>query len=73
MGDIFNRKIEDLKLDDEALEQVAGGRGTARGGRSSEPQQVLEMQCSCGQKIRFTASASSVKCKYCGTVHTLAG
>ena len=73
MGDILNRKIDELKLEDEALEQVIGGRLIEDSGKSAKPRQVLEIQCKCGQKIRFTANASSVKCKFCGKVHTFAG
>ncbi len=73
MGEILNRKIEELKLDDEALQQVSGGKTAAGSGKKTEPLQVLEMQCTCGQKIRFTARATSVRCKFCDKVHEFVG
>ena len=73
MGEILNKKIEDLKLDDEALQQVSGGKMLRGNGKATEPLQVLEMQCSCGQKIRFTARATSVRCKFCGKLHEFVG
>ncbi len=73
MGEILSRKIEELKLEDEALEQVSGGKFAVGNANKTEPLQVLEMQCTCGQKIRFTARATSVRCKFCGKVHEFVG
>jgi hypothetical protein len=73
MGEILNRKLEELKLTEEALEQVSGGRKSSNPDTTQQPQQVLEIQCSCGNNIRFTGKAKSVRCKYCGEVHKFYG